>query len=199
MVNRLQAASLSDEEVLQRFRVDQDKDWIGILFLRYSHLLFGVCLKYLKNAEDARDGLQQVFLKVLSEMNRHQVNCFKAWIYQVTRNYCLMQIRKEADHRTVPLRENQELEDLANEALERRRIREVKLNFLEIALQQLPAAQRDCLNLFYLEKKSYQQIAERTGQSLMQVKSHIQNGKRKLKLLVDRMMEEQPPNDQILI
>ncbi len=197
MVNRLQAASLNDEEILRRFRLDQDKDWIGILFIRYSHLLFGVCMKYLKNPEDAKDGLQQVFLKVISEMNRHQVHCFKAWIYQVTRNYCLMQIRQEAGHWKIPIREDQALEDPGEQSREHHRIREMKLGFLEIAMEQLPDAQRECLNLFYLEKKSYQEIADCTGQSLMQVKSHIQNGKRKLKLLVDRMMDEECPNKSI--
>jgi RNA polymerase sigma factor (sigma-70 family) len=194
MVNRHEADTLSDEEILKRFRQDRDKEWIGQLFLRYSHLLFGVCLKYLKNPEDARDSLQQIFLKVLPDLNRFEIICFKAWIYQVARNYCLMELRRQAPVHLHHIGDNTVIEDPREFQAGRMQMKERKLELLEVAMKELPEAQRDCLTLCYLEKKSYQQISEMTGYSLMQVKSHIQNGKRKLKIMVDRSMN-QPDDD----
>ena len=58
------------------------------------------------------------------------------------------------------------------------------------SLEELNPEQKQCLILFYLEKKSYQEISENTGFSLMQVKSYIQNGKRNLKILLDKKMNK---------
>ena len=80
-----QYQDLSDQELLMRYKADGNGDWIGILFDRYAILLLGLCMKYLKNEEDARDSVQQIFLKVLSDVNKHDVVYFKAWIYQVAR------------------------------------------------------------------------------------------------------------------
>ena len=178
---------LTDQELLQRFKADQNSEWIGVLFDRYAVLLLGMCMKYLKNEEDARDAVQQIFLKVLSEVHKHDVQFFRAWIYQVTRNYCLMQLRNH------PLKYKEEISDkhmveMATEPVDRKSYQEkdLLLENMEQAIQQLSPEQRLCIQLFYLQKKSYQEIADQTGYTLLQVKSYIQNGKRNLKLLLEK-------------
>lgn len=158
-----------------------------MLFDRYALLLLGMCVKYLKNEEDARDAVQQIFLKMLSEINRHEIQYFRAWIYQVTKNYCLMQLRQ--NH----MRYKEEISDKhmggLGEVPEDKQVfieKDTLLENMKQAMALLNEEQQVCVQLFYLQKKSYQEIAGQTGYSLLQVKSYIQNGKRNLKLLLEK-------------
>ena len=148
-------------------------------------LLLGVSMKYLKNEEEAKDCVQQVFLKVINEMHKYKVEYFKSWIYMIAKNHCLMQLRDKGKH-TAEV--NEKIMGAAEDTEETYRHieKDRTLNDMEQALQQLNKEQQLCVTLFYLEKKSYQEIAEQTSYSLMQVKSHIQNGKRNLRILMER-------------
>lgn len=179
----------SDAELLQLYESDGDSAWLGGLLQRYTLLLLGVCLKYLKDETEARDAVQQIFLKVLSEVGRHKIGFFKAWLYAVTKNYCLMRLREKQGRNWRELSENLALphEDLKKvELLEQ----EATYGFLEAALHELAPEQRQCVCLFYLQKQSYRQISDQTGLSLLQVKSHIQNGKRNLRLTIEKKLKQ---------
>jgi RNA polymerase sigma factor (sigma-70 family) len=182
---------LSDQELMQHFKASGNNLYIGILLERYSLLLFGVCMKYLKNEEEAKDAVQQVFAKAIPELKKYHVEYVKSWLYMIARNYCLMQLRNK--HINIPAEwaENRLADDkdplLAKQAMsENAQLMELT----EQGLQQLPEPQNKCVTLFYLSKKSYQQITESTGYSLLQVKSHIQNGKRNIKLWVEKKMKQ---------
>jgi RNA polymerase sigma-70 factor (ECF subfamily) len=178
---------LTDQELLQRFKADNNSDWVGVLFDRYALLLLGMCMKYLKNEEDARDAVQQIFLKVLSDINKHEIQYFRAWIYQVTKNYCLMQLRQKHMKYKEEI-SDKHAADMAVEAEDKQTYQEkdLLLENMGQAMAQLSEEQKVCVDLFYLQKKSYQEIADRTGYSLLQVKSYIQNGKRNLKLILEK-------------
>lgn len=186
-MNNPDIQQLTDQELLQRFKADNNSDWIGVLFDRYALLLLGMCMKYLKNEEDARDAVQQIFLKMLSDINKHEIQFFRAWIYQVTKNYCLMQLRQKH------MKYKEEISDKHMSAIaaeeEDKRVyqeKDILLENMEQAMNLLVPEQKVCVQLFYLQKKSYQEIADQTGYSLLQVKSYIQNGKRNLKLLLEK-------------
>lgn len=182
-MNHPSEQSYTDQELLQRYKTDGNSDWIGILFDRYAILLLGLCMKYLKNEEDARDSVQQIFLKVLSDIHRHDVIFFKAWIYQVARNHCLMQLRHQKD---LELKESHMPGTAEQEDHSAHMQKDMLLENMEAAMKELNAEQSTCVRLFYLEKKSYQEITDITGFTLLQVKSYIQNGKRNLKLLLEK-------------
>lgn len=173
-----------DKELLQKFYTDHDNKWLGILLPRYTLLLLGVCLKYLKNEEDARDAVQQVFLKVIDELHKYQVEYFKSWIYMISKNHCLMMLRNKGK---IPLELNEQWIKTPEDTVEKSSLieQDTLLIKMQKCLQDLNTEQKQCVTLFYLEKKSYIQVAELTGFSMMQVKSHIQNGKRKLKLMME--------------
>ncbi|WP_297043623.1 sigma-70 family RNA polymerase sigma factor [Thermoflavifilum sp.] len=182
--------ALSDEEILQRYRQDHNQEWIGILFERYVHLVMGMSLKYLKNIEDARDATQQIFLKVMREIDRTPIHYFKGWLYQVTKNYCLMQLRsKQAKDKLTEPEEEHQLVFLPEDE-EHVQMKNTQLELLEEALKQLNPPQQTCIRLFYLEKHSYQEIADMTGYTLMQVKSYIQNGKRNLRIMLEKKQKQ---------
>ena len=181
---------ITDNELLKRYYSDGDNEWLGILLERYTMLLLGVCMKYLKNEEDAKDSVQQVFLKVINDLPRYKVEFFKSWLYMVAKNHCLMKLREKGKIITEineQIAGPEHYTESKNIAIEK----ENSLTNMEEALAKLNMEQKLCVTLFYLQKQSYQQIAGNTGFSVMQVKSHIQNGKRNLKILMQRMQTDE--------
>ncbi|MBC8032514.1 MAG: sigma-70 family RNA polymerase sigma factor [Chitinophagaceae bacterium] len=181
---------ISDAELLENFSKDDDNKWLGILLERYTLLLFGVGMKYLKDEEEAKDVVQQVFLKAITELGKYKVDYFKSWIYMVAKNYCLMKLRDNPGKYRTPISENMNvmLPEEENEARISGMEKEKKLALLSLSLEELNPAQKQCITLFYIDKKSYQEITDQTGFTMMQVKSHIQNGKRNLKMLLDEKL-----------
>jgi RNA polymerase sigma factor (sigma-70 family) len=178
---------ISDQELLERFYADRDNQWLGILLERYTLLLLGVCMKYLKNEELARDSVQQIFLKAITELQKYRVEYFKSWIYMVAKNHCLMQLRDKPGKNTIEVKDSIPAETDETDK-ERLLLNEKTYEYMGEALKELNADQQLCVTLFYMEKKSYQQITEQTGYSMMQVKSHIQNGKRNMRILIEKKM-----------
>ena len=182
----------SDAALLDLYKKDKDTKWIGYLFERYTLLVFGVCMKYLKQVNDAKDATQQVFEKAFVEVNKYEVTYFKSWMYSIARNHCLMQLRGKGLQtvfmETLPedLGENfnsQELFDV------KENLHEQQIENLGDAIAQLNQEQKLCIDLFYLQKLSYREIEEKTGFSFQQVKSHIQNGKRNLRIFLEQQQK----------
>ncbi len=181
---------LDDKELLLRYYQDYNNDWLGTLLQRYTMLLLGVCMKYLKNEEDAKDSVQQVFLKVIHELPKYKVEFFKSWLYMVAKNHCLMKLRDKGRF-TAEINEQMMGAPDDAEAIPQAIEKDNQLQLMEMAMSALNEEQRTCVTSFYLEKQSYQQIAEGTGYTVMQVKSHIQNGKRNLKIQMLRMQNNE--------
>ena len=177
-------AHITDQELLEKFYHDRNNEWIGILLQRYTLLLFGVCMKYLKNEDEAKDSVQQIFLKCITELGKYKVQYFKSWLYMVAKNYCLMRLRDR--HINIDI-ENVQItaeEFRKQDHLDKDRV----LDVMEECIDALNQEQKTCVTLFYLQKKSYQEIASQTGYSVLQVKSYIQNGKRNLKNLIEKKL-----------
>jgi RNA polymerase sigma-70 factor (ECF subfamily) len=185
-------SNMTDEELLSLYQKTGDNNWLGVLLKRYTLLLLGVSMKYLKNEEEAKDNVQQVFIKVLEQINKHKVTYFKSWLYIVTKNECLMKIRSKNGKYTTEITDRL-LSEADKEDSEQEAFLEKDLSLLATALKELNEEQQQCISLFYLQKMPYQQISEKTGFSPMQVKSYIQNGKRNLKIIIERKRNEQGP------
>lgn len=188
LVNTDKYKHISDQQLLDNFYADHNNDWLGILFPRYTLLLLGVCMKYLKNEEEAKDCVQQIFLKAITELHKYKVEYFKSWVYMVAKNHCLMKLR-DKNKRSVEINEN--VVAAANEETDKTLLEQKNktLAVMEEVLEELNDEQKKCIKLFYLDKQSYQQITDATGYSLMQVKSYIQNGKRNLKQMIEKRLK----------
>ncbi|QEC67152.1 sigma-70 family RNA polymerase sigma factor [Panacibacter ginsenosidivorans] len=181
-------ANITDQQLLDNYYAGHDSQWLGILLQRYTMLLLGVCMKYLKNEEESKDAVQQIFLKAITELQRYKVDYFKSWLYMVARNHCLMKLRDKNGRAVREINDNMPLAaDIPEPALQIEK--DKLLTYVGLSLNELTAEQKTCVTLFYLEKKSYTEIAAITGFTLMQVKSYIQNGKRNLKILVEKKMK----------
>ena len=182
---------ITDQELLEKFHADHDNEWLGILLQRYTLLLLGVCMKYLKNEEEAKDSVQQVFLKVIQELHKYKVEYFKSWLYMVAKNHCLMKLRDRQGK--IPAELTDRLTATPEEESDRQALiqNDRTLDLMETGLKELNKEQQQCVTLFYLQKKSYQEISEETGYSMLQVKSYIQNGKRNLKIWIEKKLQEE--------
>ena len=176
----------SDEDLIALFKKEGSTQVIGLLYERYGHLVMGTCMKYMKNQMDAEDLVMKIFEEIGQKLMRFEVQHFKSWLYQITRNECLMVLRKKTNDLPASLLEqltdNLEENHLVNE-------REIQLVLMESKLNELKEEQRICLELFYLKDKSYTEISEELSIDIKQVKSAIQNGKRNLKLKLEEHHE----------
>ena len=187
-------AHMTDKELLAKYHTAHDSRWLGILLQRYTLLLLGVCMKYLKNEDDAKDSVQQVFLKVIQELQKYKVEYFKSWLYMVAKNHCLMRLRDRQNKIPVELTENLAAAPEETGDWQKLVLADLTMEMMESSLKELNPEQQQCVTLFYLEMKSYREITDITGFSSLQVKSYIQNGKRNLRILIERKLN-QPPND----
>lgn len=175
--------SFTDEELLYAFRTSGDSMLLGMLLQRYTLLLLGVSMKYLKDKNHARDAVQHVFLKAITHLPKDEIQNFKGWLYILTRNHCLQLLRDKQY-----LTDEKELAHVSNTEPDKEEIawKEFALDNINDALEQLDEPQKNCITLFYLKKLSYKEITTQTGYSFEQVKSYIQNGKRNLKKILIR-------------
>jgi RNA polymerase sigma factor (sigma-70 family) len=177
--------NLSDEELVALYKQSEGLGIVGELYNRYVALTYGVCLKYLKDREESRDAVMQIFEKLMVTLKEHEVKQFKGWLYVTAKNYCLMQIRAKKG------KNFEEISPFLMESGPEGHLQdgpeiETNLSKLEKCISELGNEQKQCVQLFYLEQKCYREITETTGFDLNKVKSHIQNGKRNLKICMER-------------
>ena len=185
---------MPDNELVQLYKQTHDLKVLGDLYQRYMDLLYGVCLKYFKDAEPAKDAVLSIFEELISKLQKHDVENFRAWVYQVAKNHCLMQLRKDKKFMKAQIdpeiMQNEEIVHLNGELAKEENFRQ-----LEFCLGQLNKEQRQVVELFYLQNKCYNEIVEQTGIEWNSVRSFIQNGKRNLKICMDQQKLQSEFND----
>jgi len=178
--------AVTDQELVARYRQSGDLEVLAKLYQRYMELVYGVCLKYFSDPETAKDSVMQIFEELIVKLKKHEVENFRAWLHQVAKNHCLMQLRTPRNLKTVELPgELMHLEENVhlNGVLEK----EENFRKLDLCLGELAGDQQTAIRLFYMEGKCYNEIAEITGMEWNQVRSFIQNGRRNLKICMERV------------
>jgi RNA polymerase sigma-70 factor (ECF subfamily) len=180
--------SATDLELVSAFCQQDEKRALGILYQRYGHLVVGLCLDYLKDREAARDATMDVFEKVTLKVCNKPIETFRAWLFYTSRNHCIDLLRKK-------IREREKAQQIAGETFvesveDERPLSEIRLTQLPEALVTLSTEQASCVRLFYLKGLSYAQVCEKTGYDLKKVKSYLQNGRRNLRIKLEKMAHE---------
>ena len=174
----------SDQELVQQYKANWNMETLGELYNRYMELVYGVCLKYMKEPEDAKDCVINIFEELVLKLKKYEVENFKGWLYQLAKNHCLMKIRSDkknpvhVDADVVYLSENNHLDTVME--------KEQHLNNMELCIEQLPDEQKKSIQLFYLEEKCYKDISEITNTDINKIRSFIQNGRRNLKICMEK-------------
>lgn len=193
-VKNISTSPLTDNELVHLYKQTADLKVLGDLYQRYMDLLYGVCLKYFKDREIAKDAVLNIFEELVGKLQKHEVENFKSWVYQVAKNHCLMQLRKDKKFTKAQIdpeiMQNEEIVHLNGE-LEK----EENFKQLDYCLGQLGKEQRQVVELFYLQNKCYKEIVEETGIEWNAVRSYIQNGKRNLKICMDNQKLHSQFND----
>jgi RNA polymerase sigma factor (sigma-70 family) len=187
------ARPTTDAEFVAAYKTTGDLDLLGELYERHIDLVYAVCYKYLRDEADSKDAVMQLFEQLVTDLRRHDVTNFKSWLHSVARNHCLMHLRSQRvrvsegpddllddDRPTHALLTQWPDEQEAAFDLER------NLSRLPEALLRLPEPQRICIDLFYLQQRSYADVSDLTGYDFKQVKSYLQNGRRNLKLILQQ-------------
>ncbi|MEL6624267.1 MAG: sigma-70 family RNA polymerase sigma factor [Bacteroidota bacterium] len=192
---KLHIKDLSDEALVTRYKDHGESACLGELYERYMHVVFLVCMKYVKDESTSEDLAMQIFEKLMVDLRKYEIKTFKYWLHSVVRNHCLIYLDKEKKRRVKRERLQQDLMEKGEDrvvdfGLEIQMDKELQLQQMEQALTKLKLEQRVCVELFFLQKKSYQEVASETGYTLKQVKSYIQNGKRNLKIRMEQMSVE---------
>lgn len=185
--------NMSDGELIEKYRNGEDPGPIGVLFDRYIHLVYGVCLRYLKDPQAAEDAAMEVFESLFTLLKKHSVGRFPPWIHRVTTNHCLMILRRAKNRDNKKMKQFEENTDaifMENDAFMHPLNEENHIPDVVKAMEQLKDEQKICLRLFYFEQKSYRDVAGITGMDIKKVKSHIQNGKRNLKMILEQNHEK---------
>ena len=177
--------NLTDEELLKRYCDSGELVYFVEAYKRYMPLVYGVALKYLKRPEDAQDAIMQLFEELVVKIKEVEIQSFKAWLYTCIRNNCLMEIRKRSKNLSVSLDDSfmEFCDDFHLTVVSESENREESLRE---CVESLPEKQRISVKYFFFNELSYKEVEERTGFSLKMVKSFIQNGKRNLKLCLER-------------
>jgi RNA polymerase sigma-70 factor (ECF subfamily) len=178
----------SDEELLLLYRRTGQLEQLGELYSRYMPLVYGVSLKYLQDREEAMDSVMQIFEKLVAELPRHQVKSFKSWLYVITKNHCLMTLRakKTDSKRKEEIKRAQDFMESDDEMHPLDRDDPVPEKALKECIGELKEEQRKCIELFYFQEHCYKEISEQLRMEEKKVKSHLQNGKRNLKICLER-------------
>jgi RNA polymerase sigma factor (sigma-70 family) len=182
--NSRKSEPASDELLLKRYRETGDLAVLGELFQAHSSMVYYVCQRYLQDAELSKDAVMQIFEELIVKVNKQEIAKFGSWLYVLSRNHCLMQLRAGKKIQQVSFDDVVEFPELLHQ--EDDQIKEKTLSTLERCVEQLPEKQKLSIDLFFLKEKCYKEIVEFTGFSLNDVKSYIQNGKRNLKICMDK-------------
>ena len=188
------SSATSDKELIERYKASGTLNILGELYQRYMDLVYGVCLKYLKEPEDAKDCVLNIFEELVTKLRKHEVDNFKGWLHQLAKNHCLMKLRKQ---KIVPVNIDVSfMQSEDNVHLDEDLEKEENFKRMQYCLEQLADQQKEVINLFYYKNKCYQEIIEITGLDNNKVRSFIQNGRRNLKICmenkaIDKLKDEQ--------
>jgi len=187
-IKNISGSPLGDKELIAVYKQSGDLEVLGKLYQPHMDLVYGVCVKYLKETEAAKDAVMAIFEELIIKLKKHDVDNFKGWLHTLAKNYCLMQLRSakniktsEFDPENVQLTENVHLNGIME--------KEEHLQQLNECLQSLSPEQKTVVELFYLQRKCYKEIESITGVEWNRIRSHIQNGRRNLKICMDRKIQ----------
>ena len=175
----------SESELLGEYARTGDLELLGRLYESYMPLVYGLCLKYYKDEERSKDAVMHIFEQLVTKLRVHQVRNFKIWLYTLARNECLMDLRVLGKYEHVNVNDHF-VEKSDDYHLDLNDATELKINAMEKCIEKLPHEQRVCIDLFYLQQKCYKEVSDLTGYDMSKVKSYIQNGKRNLKICIQR-------------
>jgi RNA polymerase sigma factor (sigma-70 family) len=186
-------SNYSDDDLIKKYKESMDKNYVGELYKRHTGFVFAICFRYLKDKGKTEEITMEIFESLFDKLLEHEITNFKPWLHTLSRNHCLLYFRnlnyekKKLGIKKENSEKNMDFDPFVHPDYE---IKEEQFFLLQKFIEKLKDEQKICVELFYLEEKSYTEISEKTGFSFKEVKSYLQNGKRNLKLQFDKYNEQ---------
>ena len=177
-----------DYQLVSDYRSSQDLTILAVLYQRYLDQLYGVCLKYLDGSESAKDAVMDIFEELAQKLPKHEVTYFRGWVYTLAKNHCLMKLRSSKHIPTASF-DPEHMQTAEELHLNERMEKEDQLGRLSKCIETLTDDQRTVVELFYLKNLCYKEIEKITGLQWNKVRSHIQNGRRNLKICIEQQQK----------
>ncbi|GJM34415.1 MAG: DNA-directed RNA polymerase sigma-70 factor [Saprospiraceae bacterium] len=183
---RTEQTVAADAELVAKYKSTNEQKYLGQLYDRYLELVYGVCLKYLKDQTLAEDAIIAIYEELITKVREHDIRQFRSWLHVLVKNHCLMQLRRDKKNITVSFDPNfmqsiEELHPLLEEGQQNGQEAALK-----VCLDKLKIEQKSCIKLFYYEGKSYKEIAEMRVDEVGTIRSYIQNGRRNLRKCLEK-------------
>lgn len=182
----------NDIQLIEHWKATKDNRCLAVLFERYGHLVVALCLKYLKNQEDAKDATMEIFEQLYQNVQKAEISYFKSWLFVVTKNHCLMKLRKtnkdiitDGASAIFSIDNHINWSDNTKAFIDEE---DYVIDRLNPCIEQLKVEQRQCIELFFLQEKTYKEIMSITLFDYNAVKSFIQNGRMNLKKCLETKM-----------
>jgi RNA polymerase sigma factor (sigma-70 family) len=189
-IKTISSDQFSDLELVAAFKKDGDMQHLSTLYQRYMELVYGVCLKYFKDNERCKDAVMDIFEELNKKLRVYEVSNFKSWLHVLTRNHCLMQLRSPRNLKNVAFNNEFMQSELVEHPEEEHLQKEEDFTKMDQCMEKLPDMQKQMIQLFYLQNKCYNEIVSVTGYEWSKIRSHIQNGRRNLKLCMEEKIHE---------
>jgi RNA polymerase sigma-70 factor (ECF subfamily) len=177
-----------DLRLLLKYKGSRQQEDLSIFFEKYMPMIYGVCLKYLKNEEKSKDAVMDIYEKLVKKLLKHEVEYPKSWLYTLTKNHCYEILRSQS---RVMEKENDAYLMYSEEVyrLNEGDTLEKDVEMLNDCIEKLEKQQKESIKLFYLEKRTYKEVTEILGIKWSQARSLIQNGRRNLKNCMEKKYE----------
>lgn len=180
-------AALRDEELVALLLRRQEAA-LGAVYDRYGRLVYTVALRITGDRETAEEVVQDVFQNIWQAAGsfQPQLGSFSSWLLGITRHRAIdatrskrerARTREQALDETLPLGDDTSVERQVSQGLLRDTVRE--------ALRELPASQRQAIELAYYGDLTRVQIAERLGEPVGTIKTRLRLGLLKLREMLD--------------
>jgi RNA polymerase sigma-70 factor (ECF subfamily) len=171
--------TLTDEEVVKEYLITRNNYYFEILYNRYSSKVFGKCLTLLRDDFRAQDATQDIMMKILLNLSKFGGKSkFSTWIYSITYNFCIDQIRKSKKDKSDLVENINEVADVEDEISDKILL-EVKIEQLKVILEEIPVADKTILMMKYMDNMSIKDISEIIDKTESAVKMKIKRAKEK--------------------
>jgi RNA polymerase sigma factor (sigma-70 family) len=173
-------SSLLDEELVSLYVTTQRNEYFEEIYERYANKVYRKCYSFVYSQEKAEDLTHDIFLKLVVKIGTYKESSkFSTWLYSITYNYCMDQIRVNKKKTEVALQDNYDMSEEEDDS----ELMDFHGTELNKSLKQLPSEERMLLQMKYQEDFSIKEIADTLKISESAVKMRLMRSKEKLKRL----------------